>query len=101
MNEIDTNSVAQAFEKAAFVKSQVQANWPMICAVAVIVARELRNFNAWVRSLAEFVIAHGGILMITKRLFWNPSPSDRLATPVPHEDALSRVNAELEKGKQS
>ena len=70
---IDTNQLAQAAQDVAVVKSQVSANWPAICAGAVIVARELRNFNLWVVGVAEFVIRHGGAALILKKLIWNPA----------------------------
>jgi hypothetical protein len=68
----DTNQVAQAAATAVAIHEQVSANWPAICAASVIVARELRNFNAWCLGVAEFVIKHGGGLMIVKKLLWNP-----------------------------
>lgn len=71
---IDTNQIAQAAQDAAAIKAQVALNWPAICAAAVIVARELRNFNLWCVGVAEFVIKHGGALMIARKLLWNPEP---------------------------
>lgn len=68
---VDTNQVQQAVDTAKAVASQVQANWPAISAVAFIAAREITNFNRWVRSIAEFVIAHGGIGKIAVKLVWN------------------------------
>lgn len=76
---IDTNQVNQVAETAQAVHAQLTANWPAICAAAVIVARELRNFNLWVVGVAEFVIRHGGAGMILKKLLWNPdSDQNRL-----------------------
>ena len=69
---LDTNQINQVFVEGQQVKDQVQANWPTICAAAVIVARELRNFNLWCVGLAEFVIKHGGIAWLAWKLFWNP-----------------------------
>ena len=70
---INTNDIAQASQDVAVVKQQVTLAWPTICAVAVIVARELGRFNAWCVSVAEFVIRHGGIGLLLKKLFWNPA----------------------------
>jgi hypothetical protein len=73
---IDTNSILQFGDTVGAVKSQVSANWPAICAASVIVARELRNFNLWVASVAEFIIRHGGMAMIARKLIWNPAPEN-------------------------
>ena len=72
---IDTNTIANVNETAQAAKAVAQQWWPTIVAVAVIVARELRNFNAWLFSLSEYVIQHGGVLMLAKKLVWNP-PSE-------------------------
>lgn len=69
---IDTNAIAQVFRDSAAVKDQVTVAWPTICAVAVIVARELGRFNAWAVQVAEFVIAHGGLGYLIRKLLWNP-----------------------------
>jgi hypothetical protein len=69
---IDTNQISQAAQDAAAIHAQLSANWPAICAAAVIVARELRNFNLWIVGVAEFVIRHGGAALILKKLLWNP-----------------------------
>ena len=69
---IDTNQINQAGEVVQAVKAQVTYNWPAICAVCALLARELRNLNAWLFQAAEFVIKHGGMVMIGKKLIWNP-----------------------------
>jgi len=63
--------VNQVGEVAAAVKTQMQTNWPFICIAVGIVARELKNFNLWVRSVAEYIMGHGGWLMILWKLTWN------------------------------
>lgn len=65
---MDTNQ----FNQGIVVAQQVQANWPMICAAAVIVSRELRNFNVWLKAVMEWVISHGGFGWILWKLVWNP-----------------------------
>jgi hypothetical protein len=70
---IDTNQIAQAAADAVAIKAQVQANWPAIAACAVVVARELGNFNTWCAGIAEWIIKHGGIGMLVKKLLWNPT----------------------------
>ncbi len=69
---IDTNAIAQANETAQAARAVAAQWWPTACAVAVIVARELRNFNQWAVYVAEFVIRHGGLVMIFKKVIWNP-----------------------------
>ena len=62
---IDTNQIQQAVQDAAVIKSQVSANWPAICAGALWLRTELKNFS-------EYIIGHGGLGMIVKKLLWNP-----------------------------
>lgn len=72
---LDTNSISQAGEVVTAVKAQVTANWPAICAAAVIVARELKNLNGWAVRVAEYIISHGGLGKIVCKLVWNPEPN--------------------------
>lgn len=69
---IDTNSINQFSENAQVVKTQVQANWPFICAAAVLIRTELKNFNAWCVGVAEFFMRHGGVVLVLKKVLWNP-----------------------------
>jgi hypothetical protein len=69
---LDTNQINQVIADGHQLTGAVQANWPAICAASVVVARELRNFNLWCLGVAEFVISHGGIGMLVKKLLWNP-----------------------------
>ena len=78
---IDTNAIVQTVQNVAVVKDQVTLAWPTICAVAVIVARELGRFNAWAAKVAEFAIRHGGVGLLLKKLLWNPAALTPL-TPV-------------------
>ena len=78
---MDTNQINSAVATAQDLHAQLSANWPAITAAAVIVARELRNFNVWVVGVAEFVIRHGGVVMIARKLIWNPSANSQLPTP--------------------
>ncbi len=70
---LDTNAFNQATQDAAIVKQQVTLAWPTICAVSIIVARELSRFNAWAMKVAEFGIRHGGFGLLLKKLIWNPA----------------------------
>ena len=78
---IDTNQINQVAQDAAAIHAQLSANWPAICGVAVIVARELRNFNLWVVGVAEFVIRHGGIAWLFWKLVWNPPLKTQFLKP--------------------
>jgi hypothetical protein len=69
---IDTNQLNEVAQNAAVIKSQLAANWPAICAAALWVRTELKNFNHWFFDFAEYSIAHGGIGMFIKKFFWNP-----------------------------
>ena len=62
---IDTNQINQAVAMAADVKAQVATNWPAICAGALWLRTELKN-------VSEYIISHGGLGMIIKKLLWNP-----------------------------
>ena len=69
---IDTNQVQQAADTVALAKASLA---PYLLALAVGAAwagREIRNFNLWLFNAAEFVIGHGGLGMILKKLIWNP-----------------------------
>ena len=82
---IDTNAINQASDVVRTAHEQLSANWPAICAAAVIVARELRNLNLWIVSVAEFVIKHGGAAMILRKLIWNPGVPPVATNPPVHE----------------
>jgi hypothetical protein len=69
----DTNQVAQVAQTVAAVKTQLSPYFPALAVAAGWAGRELRNFNAWCFQAAEFVIGHGGIGMIVKKLIWNPA----------------------------
>lgn len=69
---IDTNLINQAGDAVQTLHAQAALNWPAISAGAVIVARELKNFNEWLAGIGAAVIRHGGIFMIVKKLIWNP-----------------------------
>ena len=78
---IDTNQIALAGQAIQAVHAQVQTNWPAIVFAAALIGRELRNVNAWLWQLAEFVIHHGGLVMLGKKLLWNPATKTPTANP--------------------
>jgi len=84
---MDTNQINSAFDTAQALHARMSANWPAICAVAVLVARELKAFNAWLAGAAGFVIQHGGAALILKKLIWNPA-SQSLVTSSPTKTNL-------------
>lgn len=69
---IDTNVIIQATQDVAVVKTTVAANWPAICAAALWIRTELKAFNTWAVRLAEYCIAHGGLISFLGKIFWNP-----------------------------
>jgi hypothetical protein len=69
---IDTNQIQQIADTALAVKQQAVNWWPTLAPLAYIVGREVRAFNAWLFTVAEFVITHGGVGLIIKKLLWNP-----------------------------
>ena len=75
---MDTNQINSAFDTAQALHARMSANWPAICAAAVLVARELKNFNLWLAGAAGFVIRHGGAVMILRKLIWNPAANYQL-----------------------
>jgi hypothetical protein len=60
---IDTNTVYQAAQAVNAV--QTSFNWPAIAAAALWVRADLYK-------LSEYVISHGGVWMIAKKLWFNP-----------------------------
>jgi len=71
---IDPNSIAQADQVAQVVRVEVTNWWPTICAVAVLVSREICKANGWLEYVAGKIIAHGGIWQIVTKLWNNPGP---------------------------
>ena len=69
---LDTNQVNQVAAVAVDVKTQVSANWPAICAAALWCRTELNNLNRWALAVAEYSIAHGGVIAFVQKFFWNP-----------------------------
>lgn len=69
---IDTNAIQQAGDVIQAAKAQWSVNGPALALGAALVAREIGRFNAWCVGVAEFVIRHGGIFMIARKLIWNP-----------------------------
>ena len=69
----DTNQVQQIAQTAAEIKTQISPYLPALAVAAAWAGRELRNLNASLLATSEWLIAHGGMLMIARKLIWNPS----------------------------
>lgn len=68
---LDTNSLIQLNQTAQAVKSQLSPWLPALAVAAAWFGRELNRFAAWSQSAADKIIAHGGIVKIFAKLFWN------------------------------
>ena len=68
----DTNTVQQLGQTVAEVKTQLSPYVPALAVAAAWLGREIRNFNAACLRTAEYISGHGGILMMIRKLVWNP-----------------------------
>jgi len=78
---ISPSTIAQANDTALAAKSLAQQWWPTLCALAILLGRELRNFNAWLGNVSGYVIAHGGLALILWKLLWNPQANNPSTPP--------------------
>lgn len=90
---IDTNQIAQAGEAAQEIKTQLSPWLPAIAVAAAWLGRELNRFTTWSARAAEKIMAHGGIVKITAKLFWNEAPS-----PLSSPSVVEREPAAQERG---
>jgi hypothetical protein len=68
---LDTNQINQLAETAQAVKSQLSPWLPAMAVAAAWLGRELNRFVAWSEIAANRIIAHGGIVKIIAKIFWN------------------------------
>lgn len=68
---IDTNQVQQIAETANAVKLQLQPWIPAIGVGAAWLVKEIGRTNGWLEYVAGKIIAHGGIIKLIVKLFWN------------------------------
>jgi hypothetical protein len=68
---LDTNQINQLSETAQAVKTQFSPWFPALAIAAAWLGRELNRFTAWSAITADKIIAHGGILKIIAKIFWN------------------------------
>jgi hypothetical protein len=68
---LDTNQINQLGETAQAVKTQLSPWLPALAVAAAWLGRELNRFAAWSEIAAGRIIAHGGIVKIIAKIFWN------------------------------
>lgn len=68
---IDTNQINQLGETAQAVKTQLSPWLPALAVGAAWLGRELNRFAAWSATTTDKIIAHGGVIKIIAKIFWN------------------------------
>jgi hypothetical protein len=68
---LDTNQINQLGETAQAVKTQLSPWLPALAIAAAWLGRELNRFVAWSAVATDKIIAHGGIIKIVVKIFWN------------------------------
>jgi hypothetical protein len=71
---IDTNQIAQLGQTAQAIKTQLNPWLPALAIAAAWLGRELNRLSGWSQTAAEKIIAHGGLLKILAKIFWNKNP---------------------------
>jgi hypothetical protein len=67
----DTNQITQLGQTAQVLKTQLNPWLPALAIAAAWLGRELNRLVAWSQNAAEKIIAHGGLIKIAIKLFWN------------------------------
>jgi hypothetical protein len=73
MNFPDTNQINQLAQTAQDVKTQLSPWLPALTVAAAWLGREFNRFIVWSQIAADKIIAHGGIIKIIGKLFYNPN----------------------------
>jgi hypothetical protein len=68
---LDTNQINQFAQTAQDVKTQLSPWLPALAVAAAWFGRELNRFATWSQSAADKIIAHGGIIKLISKIFWN------------------------------
>jgi len=68
---IDTNSITQLGQTAQAIRTQLNPWLPALAIAAAWLGRELNRLAAWSASATEKIIAHGGLIKLIGKLFWN------------------------------
>lgn len=76
---IDTNSIVQLGQTAQVAKNEISPWLPAMAVAAAWLGRELNRFTAWSAEAAEKIMAHGGLIRIGIKIFWNSETGE---TPV-------------------
>jgi hypothetical protein len=67
----DTNQINQLGETAQAVKTRLNPWLPALAVAAAWLGRELNRFAGWSAVTTDKIIAHGGIVKIIAKIFWN------------------------------
>jgi hypothetical protein len=68
---IDTNQINQLGQTAQAVKTQLSPWLPALAVAAAWLGRELNRFMGWSAIAAEKIMAHGGVIKIVGKIFYN------------------------------
>lgn len=81
---IDTNSIiqignnVQALLDATRNAQHALSPWlPALAVAAAWLGRELNRLASWSQNAAEKIIAHGGLIKILIKIFWNNSSQSK------------------------
>jgi hypothetical protein len=70
----DTNQINQLGETAQVIKTQLNPWLPALTIAAAWLGGELNRLAAWSQVATGKVIAHGGLIKILTKIFWNKNP---------------------------
>ena len=68
---LDTNQIVQLGQTAQVIKTQLNPWLPAFAIAAAWLGRELNRLLAWSEIAIAKIIAHGGLIKIFCKLFWN------------------------------
>ena len=71
---LDTNQIVQLGQTAQVIKMQLNPWLPALAIAAAWLGRELNRLIAWAEIAAVKIVAHGGLVKILCKLFWNSEP---------------------------
>jgi hypothetical protein len=69
-----SNQVAAAQAAAQAIKTQINPWLPALAIAAAWLGRELNRLAAWSNAAADKIIAHGGLITLLAKIFWNKNP---------------------------
>jgi hypothetical protein len=68
---LNTNSIIELGQTAQAIKTQLNPWLPALAVAAAWSGRELNRFIAWSTVAADKIIAHGGLIKLLGKIFWN------------------------------